>query len=117
MRLFYIVSKSPACFAVHNLALKKIKERLAAGDKVQGIFFINEGAQCASSLYEEGSVGGKTQSAYIFLSKKHDFPLLVCGRAFKTCGFNASVLKDGYLLSGNTELVMKLNDCDEVEEF
>ena len=91
MRLFYIVSKSPACVAVHDIALKKIKESLAAGHKVQGIFFINEGAQCAS--------------------------LLVCGRAFKTCGFNASVLKDGYILSGNTELIIKLNDCDEVKEF
>ena len=117
MRLFYIVSKSPACVAVHDIALKKIKEGLAAGHKVQGIFFINEGAQCASSLYEEGSVGGKTQSAYILLAKKHDFSLLVCGRAFKTCGFNASVLKDGYILSGNTELIIKLNDCDEVKEF
>ena len=117
MRLFYIVSKSPACSAAHETALKKIKESLAAGHKVQGIFFINEGAQCASSLYEDGSVGGKTQSSYILLAKEHEFPLLVCGRAFKTCGFNVSVLKDGYLLSGNTELVMKLNDCDEVKEF
>lgn len=117
MRLFYIVSKSPACTLVHEAALNDIKQSLDAGHEIQGIFFINEGAQCASSLYEAGSSGGKTQNAYLALAQEYSFPLLVCGRAFKTCGFNASVLKDGYLLSGNTELVMKLSACDEVREF
>ena len=117
MQVFYIVSKSPACALVQEDALTKIKASSATGNKVTGIFFINEGAQIASSLYETGSVAGKIRDSYIALAKDLNCQLLVCGRAFKTCGFNNSVVKEGFTLSGNTELIAKMCTSDEVVQF
>ena len=47
----------------------------------------------------------KIQDSYLSLKEKFTVDLLVCGRAFKEQGYDSTDLKEGFILSGNMEML------------
>ncbi len=93
-------------FADLNLMQRRLtlyENILKQGIKVEAIFMTAEAVKIASRLVDDEVL--KIQDSYLSLKEKFTVDLLVCGRAFKEQGYDSTDLKEGFILSGNMEML------------
>ena len=93
-------------FADLNLMQRRLtlyENILKQGIKVEAIFMTAEAVKIGSRLVDDEVL--KIQDSYLSLKEKFTVDLLVCGRAFKEQGYDSTDLKEGFILSGNMEML------------
>lgn len=76
---------------------------LNQGKKVEGIFMTADAVKIAGKLVNDEYL--EIQDSYLSLKENFAVDLLVCGRAFKEQGYDSFDLREGFILSGNMEML------------
>ena len=112
MTFLLLVTQPPVCSAIHRYVLDLIDAIYMAEHQVRAVFFTSAAAVLADSSHHH-----EFRVNYLEKSCNFNFPLLVCGRAFRDSGLRPELLENGFELSGNMELTVMLQECDKTVEF
>lgn len=87
-------------------------EELSKKARILSIFFTSESVKLATKKAD-----ASLQKELVLLSKKANFNLLVCGRAFDLHDFKQDDLAEDFTLSGNMELSTLMVKAQKTLEF
>lgn len=116
MRLLLVLTTDPAC-GTFPLLSSLIKEALSRGHKIDAVYLTKDAVAIASPHFALGSEEMQLQDKLYRLSIEGEFPILVCGKAYRSAGLPHSHLGKGMMLSGYAELSRCLLDADKVIEL
>lgn len=112
MKFLFVITRDESS-PCHAAAAELIRAVTARGHEVTGVFFAGAAAAlCAPSA--DGSAGSFGAGEYVLGLRDLQVPLLVCARALAEAGSDPV---EPFVISGTTELMRLLSECERVVEF
>ena len=113
MKFLFVITRdehSPC----HAAATALIRAVAARGHVVTGVFFTGRAAAlCVPAA--AGTAGSFGAAEYVLGLEDLQVPLLVCSRALSEAG--ATAAESPFIISGTTELMRLIGECERVVEF
>ena len=116
MHLLFVLTLEPNV-EYCNFLQSLVKEALSRGHKIDALYLTKSAVALASPHFALGSEQKQLQDKLYRLSIEGEFPILVCGKAYRACGLPPSNLGKGMMLSVYTELAKCIVEADKVVEL